>query len=75
MTFTELQNCDEEYRPMVGDGECDDLTNTANCNYDEGDCCLDPIDDTYCIRCLCSETGIKHQTYEELYQLLNKTEK
>ena len=25
---------------MVGNGICDDETNTAVCNYDDGDCCL-----------------------------------
>ena len=25
----------------VGDGYCDDETNSENCNYDGGDCCWD----------------------------------
>ena len=25
----------------VGDGYCDDVSNTIECNYDGGDCCLD----------------------------------
>ena len=58
--FLELENCDGEYRPMVGDGECDDLTNTYDCKHDQGDCCLEYIDDTYCITCICHETGLKH---------------
>ena len=45
---------------MVGDGECDDLTNTYDCKHDQGDCCLEYIDDTYCITCICHETGLKH---------------
>ena len=24
---------------LVGDGYCQDLTNTAECNFDGGDCC------------------------------------
>ena len=60
LVFTVLENCNEEYRPMVGDGECDDLTNTHDCQYDQGDCCFEYIDDTYCITCICHETGLKH---------------
>ena len=37
----------------VGDGICDDLTNTMQCNYDGGDCCLDPVNTQYCSECQC----------------------
>ena len=38
---------------MVGDGQCDDETNTPGCFYDGGDCCLkDPVLD-YCTTCEC----------------------
>ena len=51
---------------MVGDGECDDLTNTHDCQYDQGDCCFEYIDDTYCITCICHETGLKHNVFPKL---------
>ena len=37
----------------VGDGYCDDVTNNMECNYDGGDCCLDPINNQYCYECQC----------------------
>ena len=41
----------------IGDGICDDLTNNMECNYDGGDCCLDPINDLYCSECQCLGDG------------------
>ena len=32
------------HKDWIGDGFCDDLTNTPGCNYDGGDCCLGTID-------------------------------
>ena len=37
----------------VGDGYCDDVTNNMACNYDSGDCCLDPVNTQYCSECQC----------------------
>ena len=38
----------------VGDGYCDDATNTESCNYDGGDCCGSNV--IYaCNQCLCLE--------------------
>ena len=31
------------HKDWIGDGFCDDLTNTPGCNYDGGDCCLGTI--------------------------------
>ena len=41
----------------VGDGYCDDATNTESCNYDGGDCCgsIYNVITLYCIECLCLE--------------------
>jgi hypothetical protein len=49
---------DPEY---IGDGYCDDEINIENCQFDDGDCCLDndEILLTYCTICLCHETGIQ----------------
>ena len=38
---------------LVGDGVCNDETNTANCNFDGGDCCLNVINKEYCSECKC----------------------
>ena len=38
---------------LVGDGVCNDETNTANCNFDGGDCCLNVINKEYCSECTC----------------------
>ena len=38
---------------MVGNGYCDDGVNTAECNYDSGDCCGFSINTTYCSKCEC----------------------
>lgn len=46
-----LDNCSEPQ--LVGDGMCDDLTNTPECQYDQGDCCLDSVLNLYCTHCIC----------------------
>ncbi len=47
---------------FVGDGQCDGDNNNAPCNYDGGDCCLEPSDCSFCSgeKCVCHETGVKH---------------
>ena len=40
-----------------GDGWCDDDNNIPSCDYDKGDCCLDPIKTHYCIVCACLREG------------------
>jgi len=39
----------------VGDGWCDDVTNTPECNYDGGDCCFEKRSNwkQYCNECKC----------------------
>ena len=39
----------------VGDGYCDDITNTIECNFDGGDCCGIYIITYYCNVCTCLE--------------------
>ena len=39
-----LINC-ESPSTWINDGICDDETNTKNCQFDGGDCCLDSIVD------------------------------
>lgn len=43
-----------------GDQVCDDLTNTLECDFDGGDCCLDSIDDSQCNECICYNDGTRH---------------
>ena len=42
--------CAAGYHPLVGNGFCDDDTNIAECNYDDGDCCSNPnmVDNGFC---------------------------
>ncbi len=37
----------------IGDSFCDDETNTEECDFDGGDCCLDEVDTDYCTICEC----------------------
>ena len=39
--------------PLVGDGVCNDESNTPVCNYDGGDCCLKVINIDQCSECIC----------------------
>ena len=39
----------------VGDGFCDDATNTESCDYDGGDCCGADVITFTCTQCLCLE--------------------
>ena len=38
---------------LVGDGYCDDVTNSLDCNYDGGDCCGSFVNNQYCTECQC----------------------
>ena len=38
---------------FVGNGFCDDGLNTAECNFDAGDCCNSSANTDYCIVCQC----------------------
>ena len=51
--------CKEEWKWFVGntDAFCDDFVNTANCNFDGGDCCGSDVIDTYCTECICYESS------------------
>ena len=41
---------------ILGDGYCDDFLNHEACDFDGGDCCLDPIQTAFCTTCFCLET-------------------
>ena len=59
-TTTEKPIC-QHNTVWIGDGQCDDILNIENCNYDGGDCCLsdDKIDVSFCIECFCHITELK----------------
>ena len=50
----------------VGNGFCDDGLNTAECNFDAGDCCNPSANKDYCTYCQClsghDETASSSQT-------------
>ena len=41
----------------MGDGFCDDATNTGDCEFDGGDCCGDERNTDYCEDCKCKHVG------------------
>jgi len=54
-----IANLGCENAAWAGDGYCDDSTNTAECNFDDGDCCGANVNMQYCTECQChSEGGI-----------------
>ena len=48
-------NCPMEWIYLIGVGYCVDPTNTANCNFGNGDCCEPNVDTSVCIECVCYE--------------------
>ena len=60
-----FQGC--EIPGIVSDGYCDDLTNTAECNYDGGDCCGSNVNTGFCVDCICSS----HDTCDGPLELIS----
>ena len=50
---------------MKGDGQCDDLCNNPEMNFDGGDCCSGSIDSTYCLDCFCYQDCSYHNQTQE----------
>ena len=55
---TECQCVSTEYgdvisNALVGNGICNDETNTVNCGFDAFDCCLSNVTDHHCSECSC----------------------
>ena len=48
VSTTTLKKCDRQ-----GDGYCDDRENNAYCDFDGGDCCLNPVNNQFCSECWC----------------------
>ena len=59
-------DCEDSFK-FKGDGYCDEVCNHPEHGFDDGDCCLDIVDGTYCSSCFCYEDC----TYHELKQNLN----
>ena len=55
---TEPEGCAKE--EWTTDEFCDDETNTEVCNWDGGACCLDAINDSFCVECICNTDGLRH---------------
>ena len=53
-SFRYLDGCNTNW---IGDGYCNDETNTFKCNYDGGDCCVN-INADYCSDCNCLGRGV-----------------
>ena len=50
------------HEEWIGDGYCNDETNNADCNYDDGDCCGSCVNKEYCSECSClSEVTVTGQ--------------
>ena len=48
----------------IGDAFCNDDANTAQCDYDNGDCCLYNIQDVFCDTCICHLDNTRHPSVE-----------
>jgi hypothetical protein len=58
MTFAFELGCLDN-KKKVGNGYCNDETNTDKCNFDGGDCCGGHGYYSYCVLCYCHETGMR----------------
>jgi hypothetical protein len=52
--YTKFLGCDKDF--WIGDGFCDDETNTEICQFDGGDCCGSNVNTQYCIECVCKSS-------------------
>lgn len=58
----------------IGDGFCDDETNTEMCEYDGGDCCDGNSDMSYCIQCQCLASDCQNNLMSDgVCDLINNT--
>merc|ERR1711962_26814 len=48
-----------------GDGECDDINNTEECQWDGGDCCGDNVVTDHCSACECLDPDFGNGTTTE----------
>ena len=64
-----FNTCSSHKLAYIGDGYCDDTTNVPICNFDGGDCCLDPIQDDFCLFCQCFEGNMTSECSTDLFTL------
>ena len=55
--FDTIDFCPEP--DWIGDGQCDDATNTVSCSYDGGDCCLENKITDNCEICECIDPFVQ----------------
>ncbi len=55
---------------MLRDGVCDELTNTARCLFDGGDCCLEDKVEDFCKVCTCKR-NVDNVKMSEAFQRQN----
>ena len=51
--------CNPNEMWLLGDGYCQDSSNSEQCDFDGGDCCLNQII-AACYDCICYEDGTRH---------------
>ena len=51
--------CNPNEMWLLGDGYCQDSSNSEQCDFDGGDCCLNQII-VACYDCMCFEDGTRH---------------
>ena len=56
---------DETLQLLVGNGLCDDSTNTNSFDFDGGDCCIQPLVIGDCKLCKCYQNGVIYSTTTE----------
>ncbi len=63
-----LTSCFQDHILLVGDGFCDDSSNTEECLYDGNDCCQTAASTDFCQDCIChkSENVVIEVTTPEL---------
>ena len=54
-TWAQFLDCG--FGELVGNGQCNDEANNADCIYDGGDCCGACVNTDQCSDCLCYEGG------------------
>ena len=50
--------CESNIPHYIGNGYCDDQNNNQGCLFDQGDCCLSPVNTDYCSDCSCAVEGV-----------------
>ena len=57
----------------IGDGECDDINNTEECQWDGGDCCGDSVVTDHCSACECLDPDPDRSIIRQILNLITKS--